>query len=132
MSQEESRVKSKCSGTLNQGPWRFSKIFRAVSSNHLLHISSPNAIPRSTIVPTVILAIEYPRHLWDIQEIDNAPGMALTARDQPNEINQCLVVATGPNTNEFGWTVAGDLSTEHVKKINHGAFGEVHMVGNIV
>ena len=31
-------------------------------------------------------------------------------------------------SDQFAWTVAGDWSTEHVKKINHGAFGEVHMV----
>jgi len=29
---------------------------------------------------------------------------------------------------QFAWTFAGDRATEHVKKINHGAFGEVHMV----
>src|SRR5271154_1763178 len=125
MSQAESRVKSKCSGTLNQGPWRFSKLFRAVSPNHLLHISSPNATPSSAIVPTVILAIEYPRHLWDTQEIDNAPG-TLNAGDHLNQIGESPVVLTG-QSNEFAWTFAGELSTEHVKKINHGAFGEVHM-----
>jgi hypothetical protein len=29
---------------------------------------------------------------------------------------------------EFAWTCAGDPGTIHVKRINSGAFGEVHMV----
>jgi hypothetical protein len=30
--------------------------------------------------------------------------------------------------NDFTWTCGGDANTKHIKKINHGAFGDVHMV----
>jgi|SRR5271154_7281623 len=117
------------SGTVNQDPWRFARIFTAVAPrNHLLHISSANtSIASCTSVPPVILAIEYPRNLWNNQAMDHTRE-TLNATHHPNEIGESPVqVVTGPS-NDFAWTSAGHLSLEHVKKINHGAFGEVHMV----
>jgi len=32
---------------------------------------------------------------------------------------------------DFSWTCGGDAKTKHIKKINHGAFGDVHMVTSI-
>ena len=32
---------------------------------------------------------------------------------------------------DFAWTCGGDAKTKHIKKINHGAFGDVHMVTSI-
>ena len=32
---------------------------------------------------------------------------------------------------DFVWTCGGDAKTKHIKKINHGAFGDVHMVTSI-
>lgn len=74
MSQEVKEfVKWQTSGTLNRGPWRFDNVFAAIPSNRLLHISSPNRKLRLTATPAVILAIEYPRHLWDIQSANDDP-----------------------------------------------------------
>jgi hypothetical protein len=29
---------------------------------------------------------------------------------------------------DLTWTCGGDANTKHIKKINHGGFGDVHMV----
>lgn len=86
MSQEERRVKWKSSGTLNQGPWRFAKIFGLgqVSLHRLFYILLSNPTSSTRTATTAILSIEYPRHLWDVREIDTAYGTLIPSH-RPNE-----------------------------------------------
>lgn len=93
---EESFVQWHSSGTLNQGPWKFAHIFRAISPNQLFHVSlststSPLGSSRVSTAPTIILPIEYPRPLWNIQEICQTP-VPLNAGDQLHEISKPPVV----------------------------------------
>jgi hypothetical protein len=148
---------------LNRGPWRFDNVFTAIPSNRLLHISSPNRRLSLTATPAVIPAIEYPRHLWDIQSANDNP-----TRSEPQQLEESFSISTSqsvvassseslptqiasngtrapldsPPTQimesvdtpqamsraEFAWTFASQDAVEHVKKINNGSFGEVHMV----
>jgi hypothetical protein len=256
MSQEERCVKWKSSGTLNQGPWRFAKIFgrRQVLLYRFFYILLTNPTSSTRTATTAILSIEYPRHIWDVREIDTAhetlipsnprnepggaaqpsgesylpdehmkessseyhqdrsqtieesqehadimelghsaaknvsaeivptnvypttfqqrppnppkendsissrlliegeplataqPSVDYSSISPPTEIdNPELPIATSSITvmesmyssptilrNEFAWTFAGHHATEHVQKINSGAFGEVHKVRKIV
>jgi hypothetical protein len=132
-------------GTFYQGPWRFAHVFRAISTNHhILHLLLPSSgstmglsevSTSSNRFPSRItnLLIEYPRDLWSIQEAPNARPAA-AAPSQPEKIHESSSTGDSQDiqNNEFAWTFARDDLAEHVKKINHGASGEVHMVYNVV
>lgn len=45
-----------------------------------------------------------------------------------NTLKELAGHSKNTQSTEFDWTVAGDDCTEHVERINHGAFGEVHKV----
>ena len=46
----------------------------------------------------------------------------------PTSLMESMVAPLATASTEFAWTFSGHRDTEHVKKINSGSFGEVHMV----
>lgn len=174
----KSCIKWQISGTVDPGPWRFDKILNA---NSLLHILSLTAAGSSYKAKApVVLAIEYPTHLWVSQTAsDTAPNeincfpaevadlqgesfnencapepTSITAQSNiapssqillwqieaielplnapPALLMESMVTLVAPPRTGFAWTFPGHRETEHVKKINNGSFGEVHMVRNTV